>query len=79
MENAHHSLSDLFEQLGLENSNQAIESFISQHQPLPENFSLESLEVWNEGQRQFLMEARTDDAIWAVPVDELDALLRHNG
>ncbi len=78
METAHHTLADLFGQLGLENSSDAINAFIAEHKSLRSDQTLESLDIWSESQRQLLIEARTEDAAWSEPVDELDALLRQH-
>jgi hypothetical protein len=68
----HHSLSDLFSQLGLPNDSQAIDHFIQKHHMDSVNQTLEALPVWTTAQKQFLIDARSEDADWAEPVDELD-------
>lgn len=74
-----HSLQDLFAQLGLPSGAEAVERFIETHRPLPADQRLVDAPFWNKAQRQFLREAFNEDADWAEPVDELDALLRHAG
>lgn len=66
----------LFEQLGLESGETAIEHFIAVHR-LDDETSLEDAPFWTEAQRQFLCESRQQDAKWAPIVDELNGLL-HN-
>lgn len=73
MEQPVHHFSELFEQLGLPSDTQAIERFIQQHSPLPEEMSLADAPCWNEGQADFLREAVETDADWAEVVDQLDA------
>ncbi|MGB1110054.1 MAG: DUF2789 family protein [Gammaproteobacteria bacterium] len=74
MEDMNHSFNQMFEQLGLEGSDTAIDQFIAANQ-LPATTPLEQAPFWSEGQKQFLLEARSQDADWAVHVDELDTLL----
>lgn len=76
MELAEHNLHTLFEQLGLENSDQAIEAFVAQHKPLPSDVLLQEADFWSPAQAAFLQEALEDDADWAIVVDTLDSMLR---
>lgn len=71
-----HSLSGLFAQLGLPNSQQDIESFIDKHRPIPQAEPLSKAGFWNESQASFLREAILNNADWAEVVDELNLLLR---
>lgn len=67
---------DLFDQLGLANSDLAIARFIKSHH-LPESVTLPEADFWTPVQRQFLSESWHQDSDWCVVVDKLDALLRH--
>ncbi len=67
-------MSDLFSQLGLEESEEAIARFIKSHQ-LPSDVRLSDAPFWSAGQRQFLLEQFTADAAWVVVVDELNQAL----
>ncbi|EAR11047.1 DUF2789 family protein [Reinekea blandensis] len=69
------SLRALFGQLGLPDDDTTIAQFIEKNRINDPDTPLESLSVWSESQKQFLLEARSLDAEWAEPVDELDALL----
>ena len=69
------SLRALFGQLGLPDDDTTIAQFIEKNRISDRDTPLESLSVWSESQKQFLLEARSLDAEWAEPVDELDALL----
>ncbi|WP_461516446.1 DUF2789 domain-containing protein [Porticoccus sp.] len=71
-----HTLSDLFDQLGLPSTHRAVEQFVATHKPLPDEMLLHEAEFWSEAQRTFLMEAIMDDSDWAEQVDQLNALLR---
>ncbi|MFI9651197.1 DUF2789 domain-containing protein [Guyparkeria halopsychrophila] len=71
-----HPLSELFEQLGLDASENEIEAFIDRHSPLPSEVVLSDAPFWNDNQRHFLRESLADDADWAEAVDHLDARLR---
>lgn len=74
MKMPNHQLSHLFEQIGLNSTNSAIEEFIESHQ-LPAGKSLEDAPFWNESQLQFFKETRRQDAVWVELVDELDVQL----
>ena len=76
MESMSHDLSSLFEQLGLEDSNEAINYFISKHKPLSDHVPLHEAEFWNNTQAEFLKQAIDEDADWAIVVDQLDAMFR---
>ena len=71
-----HTLSILFDQLGLPSDERAIESFLAQHKLLGGEVRLAQAEFWTESQRAFLQEALVDDSDWAEVVDQLDASLR---
>lgn len=71
-----HSINALFEQLGLESSDQAIETFIAEHSPLPAQVKLYEADFWNKSQRTFIQQMKDEDADWAEIVDQLDAMLR---
>ncbi len=76
MDTSSHSMPALFAQLGLSNSDTAIENFI-QNNHLPANIPLANAAFWSAGQAQFIREAIVEDADWAEVVDHLDAQLRH--
>jgi hypothetical protein len=67
-----YSLSGLFAQLGLPNTQSDIEQFIKRHYPLPQAEPLANAAFWTA----FLREALADDADWAEVIDELNILLR---
>jgi len=71
-----HNLVSLFKQLGLDNTNEAIEDFINRNRPVPDNLALHEAGFWNASQASFLKEAIEEDADWAEIVDELNVLLR---
>ena len=71
-----HPLSELFEQLGLEASEEGIEAFIDRHYPLPSDVALADAPFWSESQKRFLRESLAEDADWAEAVDHPDARLR---
>lgn len=72
----HHTLQDLFAQLGLDAETDAIEDFLARHRLAGED-RLEQAGFWSDGQRKFLHDAIAEDSDWCEVVDELDALLRH--
>lgn len=71
-----HSINVLFDQLGLESSDKAVDLFVRTHQ-LPNNTSLERADFWKPWQVQFFYDARDEDAMWSAPVDDLNVRL-HN-
>jgi hypothetical protein len=71
-----HPFSDLFKQLGLASSHEAIELFLKTHRPLHANTRLEDDSFWNPGQRHFLKEQLSMDAEWAGLIDQLSLALR---
>ena len=75
MDTSNHDMPGLFAQLGLANSETAIDNFI-QNSHLPADIPLENAAFWSAGQAQFLHEAIAEDADWAEVVDHLDAQLR---
>lgn len=68
-------LSHLFEQLGLENGQSAIDNFIVCHK-IKEQIHLTQADFWNDAQRAFLQESIEEDAQWSEVIDLLDTLLR---
>lgn len=76
METPFHSMVTLFDQLGLDSGGEAIDNFISKHNPLPANVELYDADFWNTSQASFLQQVKEDDADWAEIVDQLDAMLR---
>ena len=77
MDTSKHTLTALFEQLGMPSDQASIESFISQHSPLPPEIALQDAPFWSDSQSNFLEEGLEDDSDWAEIIDELDAQMRH--
>ena len=76
MEPPIHSITALFDQLGLESRGSAIANFIQQHSPIPANVALPDAECWNPSQATFLKKMLAEDADWAEVVDQLSTMLR---
>jgi hypothetical protein len=72
-----YSINTLFQQLGLEHEDQAIERFIREHSPLPASTTLEEATFWSPSQSAFLKEALDADSEWSDVVDTLDTQLRN--
>ena len=70
-------MSNLFLQLGLDASDQAIADFIKRHQ-LSADVSITDAPYWNEAQRQFLAEQLKADAAWTIVVDQLNESLHED-
>ena len=71
MESPTHDLKGLFDQLGLDSSQKAIDDFIAGHS-LPDDKKLIDAEFWSPQQAGFLKEQLRDDADWARVVDDLN-------
>lgn len=69
-----YSMNDLFAQLGLDSSDEAIENFIANHQLAKEEDLLKA-DIWDEKQRMFLQEEWRKDAAWVEVIDELNVRL----
>ena len=76
MESPIHSINTLFEQLGLDSSENGIEKFVNSHKPIPKDIDLHDATFWNQSQVAFLKESIDQDADWAEIVDHLDVMLR---
>lgn len=70
-------MSNLFLQLGLDNSDEKIAEFIGNNQ-LPADVELIDAPFWNEGQRQFLAEKLASDGAWTTIIDQLNESLHEN-
>ena len=67
-------MTHLFEQLGLDASEDAIALFIVTHQ-LNAQTHIVQADYWSEAQRQFLEEKIQSDGEWAIVVDQLNEAL----
>lgn len=72
--NSDKSLNSLFEQMGLDGSDTAIDEFVMEHQLSPE-IKLVDAPFWNDNQRRFLKEEYTMDAGWIEIIDDLNVRL----
>jgi hypothetical protein len=78
MELPNKDLGTLFEQLGLPSETAAIDAFIAEHYPLPDDVKVSEAPFWSVGQAAFLKEEILEDAEWAPIVDELNVRLHMN-
>lgn len=74
MDTSHHSLSALFDQLGLPSGKGEIERFVANHR-LALGQALPDAPFWNKAQSAFLRDALLDDSDWAEEADELAVML----
>lgn len=70
-------MSNLFLQLGLDNSDEAIAKFIGQHQ-LAADVDIVDAPFWTEAQRQFIAEKLEIDGAWTTVVDQLNESLHED-
>lgn len=77
MDTSNHTMTTLFEQIGLPSDHESVEHFINDHKPLPKSTSLSKATFWTQSQATFFKEAIAEDSDWAEVVDQLDALLRY--
>ena len=75
MESPVHTMSALFEQLGLPADDAAIAAFIRSHTPLPPETSLQEAPFWSPAQRALLQGEICVDADWAGVIDQLSLSL----
>ncbi len=69
-----YTMNELFAQLGLESSDEAIDKFIKDNQ-LAKEVSLKDADIWTEKQKMFLQEEWKRDAVWVEVIDELNVRL----
>ncbi|AOE84962.1 DUF2789 domain-containing protein [Pseudomonas sp. TCU-HL1] len=74
MDTSHHSLSALFDQLGLPSDKAGIERFAAGNR-LAVGQALPDAPFWNKAQSAFLRDALLDDSDWCEEADELAVLL----
>ena len=72
-----HTMTDLFQQLGLPSEPEAIRNFILQHEGVCTDCALPHAPIWTPSQRDFLEQAVADDSDWALPAEELAGMLGH--
>ncbi|MCL6231939.1 MULTISPECIES: DUF2789 family protein [Acinetobacter] len=70
-------MTHLFEQLGLDSSEDAIALFIVTHQ-LSAQTKITEADYWTDAQRQFLAEKIKSDGEWAIIVDQLNESLHED-
>lgn len=69
-----YTMNELFAQLGLDSSDEAIDKFVNEHK-LDKNESLVEADFWTDSQRAFLQEEWKLDAAWVEVIDELNVRL----
>lgn len=70
-------MTNLFLQLGLDASEEAIAGFIAKHQ-LAADVEIQDAPFWTDGQRQFIQEKLASDGEWAPIVDQLNEALHED-
>lgn len=68
-------MTNLFEQLGLPSSPEAIEEFINKHE-LADDINIEDAPFWSPAQAAMLKEMLEQDTNWSLIVDQLSEALR---
>ena len=66
-----YKMNELFAQLGLDSSDEAIDSFVENNKLAKEEKLIEAA-VWNDNQRAFLQEEWNKDAAWVEVIDDLN-------
>lgn len=69
-----YNMNELFAQLGLDSSDEAINDFVENNQ-LAKEEKLTEAHIWNDNQRAFLQEEWNKDAAWVEVIDELNVRL----
>lgn len=70
-------MTHLFEQLGLDASENEIANFIETHQ-LDAETLITQASFWTEAQRQFLTEKMKSDGEWVIIIDQLNESLHED-
>ena len=78
MDAAHHTMQDLFAQLGLPDSPQDIRDFVALHRPLDLAIRLKDAPFWTASQAALIQEKLSEDSDWALLIDGLNAQLREH-
>lgn len=66
-----YNMNELFAQLGLDSSDEAIDSFVENNKLAKEEKLIEAA-VWNDNQSAFLQEEWNKDAAWVEVIDDLN-------
>lgn len=66
----------LFAQLGLPDDDQSIAEFLVKHRSMAQDMRLAEAPYWTPSQAAFLREALSQDAEWALVVDQLSKALQ---
>lgn len=69
-----YNMNELFAQLGLDNSDEAIDKFVADNQ-LDKDQELKKADIWTDSQRMFLEEEWKKDAAWVEVIDDLNVRL----
>ncbi len=75
MDTGHHRLSELFQQLGLQDDPPSIAAFIAANRPLPPGKTVMEASFWSPSQAALLRQKHCEDADWAAVVDQLGLML----
>lgn len=73
-----HTLSSLFDQLGLDSKDASIEHFVDLYKPIAGEIELHDAIFWSESQASFIKQMKDEDADWSGVIDQLDVMLRSN-
>jgi len=76
MELHQHTMTELFQQLGLGSSDDEIKQFVIEHRQRRDTELLHEASFWSSAQAAFLKQAIEEDADWSELVDQLDVMLR---
>ncbi|MDO5667967.1 MAG: DUF2789 family protein [Alcaligenaceae bacterium] len=77
MNDATPRMTNLFLQLGLEESEEKIAEFIGQNQ-LAADVHIVDAPFWSESQRQFIEEKLASDGAWSTVIDQLNESLHED-
>lgn len=75
MDTFKHDLPNLFAQLGLDNSSEAIDQFVTENKLTPKVLITEA-EFWSAAQANFINDCIAEDSEWSEVIDQLDVMLR---
>lgn len=78
MDVPHHGMGDLFAQLGLSFTPEAIQAFIETNRPRLAHLALADAPFWTPSQAAFLRDQVQNDADWTGVIDRLEAAFRRD-
>jgi Protein of unknown function (DUF2789) len=78
MHSGNHSMTELFDQLGLPSDEASIASFIESNHPLEMATRFYDAAFWTPAQAAFIKQNMANDGDWAILIDSLNVSMREH-